>query len=121
MDNQIEVRIDVSAKSVIDVYFWQNGQRSKTVFFNGPEDEIVIDGNPITESLYAWARFAILEESGKNKTVWVVAYKSNVIDNDTCVVLEGVKRKIEKAIKKGVRARIDLGNDLKILGWDAVF
>jgi hypothetical protein len=122
VENQTEVRIEVFAKSVTDVYFWQNGQRSETVYLSGSEDEITIGGNPITESLCAWARFVIQrKESRKNKVVWEVMYKSNVIDNDTHVLLEGVKRKIETAIKKSVQARIDLKNDLKVLGWEAVF
>jgi hypothetical protein len=121
MKNQIEVRVEVSAKSILDVYFWLNGQRSKTIFFNGPEDELSYPGNPISESLCAWAGFVIQKKRiGETEMVWEVDYKSNVADNDSLVVLEGVKRKIEIAIKKGVQARIDLENDLKVLGWDAV-
>ena len=121
MENQIEVRIEVLANSVIDVYFWQNGKRSETVYLNGPEDEIIIEGNPITESLCAWAKLVIQrKESRKNRIAWEVVYKSNVIDNDIRVVLEEVKRKIETAIKKGVQARIDLNNDLKVSGLDVV-
>ena len=69
-----------------------------------------------------WAKFAIQrKESRKNKIVWEVVHKCNVTDNDTLVVLDGVKRGIETAIKKSVQARVDLRNDLKVLGWDAVF
>jgi len=45
------------------------------------------------------------EKSRKNKIVWEVVHKCNVTDNDTHVVLDGVKRGIETAIKK-VRKRV---------------
>ncbi len=121
MKDQIEVRVDVSAESIIDVYFWLNGQRSRTIFFNGPETEISYPGNPISESLCAWARFVIQRKRiGEADVVWDVGYKSNVADNDSLVVLEGMKRKIERAIQKSVQTRVDLETDLEVLGWDAV-
>ena len=119
MEKPIEVRIDVSAESVSDVYFWQNGRRSESLYLYGPEDEYFIEGNPIPESIFAWITLMIQrKESGKNEIGWEVGYKSNVVDNDLRAALEGVKRKIETAIEKGEQARIVLNNELKLSEWE---
>jgi hypothetical protein len=121
MENQIEVRIEVSAASVMEVYFWQNGWRSESLHLYGPEDEYLIEGNPISESCCAWVTLMIQrKETGRNKIVWEVVYKTNAVDNDLHTALEGVMRKIETVIEKGAQARIVLDEDLKLSEWEAV-
>ena len=119
MENQIEVRIEGSAKSVSDVYFWHNGQRSGSLYLFGPEDEYCIAGNPIPESIGAWVKLMIQrKENGKDKVVWEVMYKTNAVDNELHAALEGVKRKIETAIEKGLQVRIVLNDDLMLSKWE---
>ena len=121
MENQIEVRIDVSNEAGTEAYFWQAGRRSESLSLYGPEDEYYIGGNPIPESICAWVTFTIQRnETGKNKTVWEVVYSSNIKDDALEDALEGVKRKIETAIEKGAQARIVLDDDLKLSEWEAV-
>jgi hypothetical protein len=119
MEDRIEVRIDVSARSVCDVYFWQNGRRSDYLYLYGPEDEYLLEGNPIPENMFAWVKLTIQrKKSEANKIAWKVVYKSNVVDSDLREALERVKRKIETAIKKGVKECIVLNDDLTFSEWE---
>ena len=73
MEDQIEVRIDVSVESVCDVYFWQNGRHSDCLYLYGPENENFIGGNPFPESTFAWVELMIQrKESEANKIAWKV-------------------------------------------------
>jgi hypothetical protein len=119
MEKPVQARIDTVANTVTDVYFWQNGQRSWSLYLYGPEEEYFIGENPIPESISAWVRLMIQRiETEKNKSGWEVVYKTNVVDNDLQAALERVKRKIETAIKKGVQRRIDLEEDLDLSDWE---
>ena len=121
MENQIEVRIEVSGTSITEIYFWQNDQRSESLHLYGTEDEITFEGNSITESIFAWVTIMIQRKEGeKNKPAWEVAYNSNVKDNDLHDALVKVKHKIETAIEKGAQARIVLNDDLKLAEWETV-
>jgi hypothetical protein len=121
MENQIEVRIEVSGTSVIAIYFWQKDQRSESLNLYGPADEITIEGSSISESIFAWVTIKIQKKKGeKNKLGWEVVYNSNVKDNNLQDALEKVKRKIETAIEKGAQARIVLNDDLKLAEWETV-
>jgi hypothetical protein len=121
MENQIEARIEVSGRSVTEVYFWQAGQRSESLHLYGPEDEYFVGESPVPESIFAWVTIKLpRKESEKNRIAWEVVYKTNVVDNDLQAALEEVKRKIETAIEKGTQARIVLDDDLRISEWEAV-
>jgi len=119
MQDQIEVRIDVTAKSVSEVYFWQNDQHSESLYLYGAEDEYIIEGNPIPESIFAWVTLLIQRREGeKNRSAWEVVYKTNVVDNSLQAALEGIKRKIEAAIAEGKQRRIILNDNLKLSEWE---
>ena len=95
MQGQIEVRIEPSNESAWEVYFWQNGRRSQSLNLYGPVDEYFLEGNPVPESIFAWVKLTIeRQEIGKNKIVWGVTYKTNVVDNDLRLALERVKKNI---------------------------
>ena len=119
MEDQIEVRIEASDESTREVYFWQNGRRSRSLHLRGPEDEYFIEGNPIPESICAWVKIMIQRtEDEENKSVWEIVYKTNVVDNDLHAALEEVKRKIETAMERGLQERIVLNDDLELSEWE---
>ena len=119
MQGQIEVRIEPSNESAWEVYFWENGRRSQCLNLYGPVDEYFLEGNPVPESIFAWVKLTIeRQEIGKNKIVWGVTYKTNVVDNDLHMALERVKKNIETALQRGMPERIVLNDDLKLSEWE---
>ena len=114
MKNRIELRIDIIPKNEIDVYFWQNGQRSKMVYLDGGEEELQVKGTFITENISAWAKLTLqkVAQNEKENKGWMVMCQSNIVDTEMLETLEKVKQNIEIAIRQGIETRIDITEEL---------
>ena len=75
-----------------DASFWQAGRKYRELFLSSTdEEEYFVGDNPIPESLYTWARLAILENDSLDNIAFRIVFTSNARDPRSSQILDELR------------------------------